>query len=171
MQGRPLKIATAEDLEIKINAYFADCDLEYDRRVFKHDEIITVEGKKKQRLCASCGSPERSRGCLWISGERKEKRPYTVSGLALWLDTTRQTLLEYQGEVEGREKTDRRFADAVTRAKQRIENFASEKLFDPNTPTRGIMFSLSNNSDGWAEKREIRGFNLADLIKQQEKNR
>ncbi len=149
--GRPLKFSTAEELETRINAYFDDCDEEYDRRVFKHDEIVVEAGKP---VCGNCWKAEKSKGCIWVSGERKVKRPYTVTGLALWLNTTRQTLLEYQGEVEGREKSDPKYADAITHAKQRIENFASERLFDPDAPTKGVIFSLSNNGDGWAEKRE-----------------
>lgn len=90
---------------------------------------------------------------MLISGFLKQRRPYTVTGLAVWLDTSRQTLLEYEGEVEGREK-DPAFADTIKRAKQRNENYAEEKLFDGDFPTRGVIFSLSNNARGWAEKRE-----------------
>ena len=62
---------------------------------------------------------------------------------------------EDQGEVHGCEKTDPKFTDAITHAEQKIENYASERLFDRNSPTKGIIFSLSNNGEGWAEKREV----------------
>lgn len=44
--------------------------------------------------------------------------------------------------------------DTVRSAKLRIENYAAERLFDKDTPTSGVVFSLSNNSDCWTEKRE-----------------
>jgi len=36
---RPLKFETVEDLEIRINQYFDDCDQAKDTRVFEHDYI------------------------------------------------------------------------------------------------------------------------------------
>ncbi len=58
----------------------------------------------------------------------------------------RQTLLNYEEKEE--------FFDTIKRANQKIENYAEEKLFDGDFPTRGVIFSLSNNAKGWAEKRE-----------------
>ena len=46
------------------------------------------------------------------------------------------------------------FFDAIARAKQRIENYAEEKLFDPAAPIHGVKFSLSNNHHGWKDKSE-----------------
>ena len=60
-----------------------------DNRVFSHDEIITKG--KQSRVCYNCGRPEKSKGCLWVSGNLKRRRPYTVTGLAVWLNTSRQT--------------------------------------------------------------------------------
>lgn len=117
--GRPLKFQSVEELETQINLYFDDCD-----KHGSHDEIITDNGKS---VCMNCWATEKSKGCLLVTGKLKLTRPYTVTGLALWLDTTRQTLLEYQGEVEGREH-DPAFADTIRMAKQRIENFAAERL-------------------------------------------
>lgn len=139
--GRPLKFETVEELETQINLYFDDCDKREDTRVWSHDEIIEQEGK---RVCTNCWQGERTKGCLLVSGYLKLPRPYTVTGLAVWLDTSRQTLLNYEMRSE--------FFDTIARAKQRIENYAEEKLFDMKTPTRGVIFSLSNNSDGWTEK-------------------
>lgn len=59
-------------------------------------------------------------------------------GSHFWLDTTRQTLLNYEGRAD--------FLDTITAAKLKIENYAAERLFDPHAPTRGVIFSLSNNS-------------------------
>lgn len=141
--GRPLKFQSVEELETAINGYFDWCDKEYDTRKWSHDEIeVDANGK---RVCLSCWQTLPSRGCMLISGERKERKPYTVTGLALWLDTTRRTLLDYQAKDS--------FSHTILRAKQRIENYAAEALFDSGVPTRGVIFSLSNNHE-WAEKTE-----------------
>lgn len=142
-RGRPLKFESVEDLEIRINQYFDDCDKLEDTRVWSHDEIIT---EKDQKLCTNCWKGERTRGCLLVSGRLKLPRPYTITGLAVWLDTSRQTLLNYEIRPE--------FFDTLKRAKQRIEAFADESLYDKDKPTAGVKFSLSNNFDGWTEKRE-----------------
>lgn len=137
--GRPLKFESAEELAVSINLYFADCDSEYDTRKWAHDEIV-------KGLCQNCFQEEKTKGCMLMSGEVKRKRPYTTSGLAVWLDTSRQTLLDYEEKDE--------FADTVKAAKQRIENYAEERLFDPKTPTLGVKFSLTNNFKRWNEKVE-----------------
>lgn len=161
--GRPLKFASVEELQTKIDAYFKEMDREEDTRVFEHgatvedvyEEIDDKDNRvnKRRLVCELCKGRPKDRGCKLVSGEIKFRRPYTVTGLALWLDTTRQTLLEYQGEVEGREH-DPRFADTITMAKARIENYASERLFDPDAPMRGVIFSLSNNAKDWTEKKD-----------------
>lgn len=156
--GHPLKFQDVEELQISIGLYFDWCDKEYDSRKWCHDEIdIESDGKRR---CLNCYQTLPSRGCMLLSGELKEKKPYTVTGLALWLDTTRRTLLDYQLKD--------RFTHTITRAKQRIENFAEECLYDPSKPTKGVIFSLSNNSEGWTDKATVTQVGIADLIKSQE---
>lgn len=149
--NKPLKFPSVEDLAASIELYFLDCDKYEDTRKYEHENIEYDEETRK-KVCTNCWQPARSKGCMLVSGALKLPRPYTVTGLAVWLDTTRQTLLEYQGEVEGREK-DPAYADTIRRAKQRIENYAEEKLYDSNYPTRGVIFSLSNNADRWSERK------------------
>ena len=75
------------------------------------------------------------------------RRPLTVTGLALALGfNSRQTLLNYQGK--------QKFMDTILRAKTRIEQYAEERLFDKDG-ANGAKFSLSNNFEGWKEKKEI----------------
>lgn len=45
------------------------------------------------------------------------------------------------------------FFDTIARAKQRIEAFSEECLFDAKVPTNGVKFSLANNQ-GWKDKTE-----------------
>lgn len=154
--GRPLKFESVELLEAKIEAYFRECDREEDTRIYEHGptiqddyEDLDKEGKRvsKTRLvCERCHqNPAWSQGCILISGELKRKKPYTVTGLAVWLDTSRQTLNNYEIRPE--------FFDSIKREKQRVENYAAEKLYDKDAPTRGVIFSLSNNSEDWSEKK------------------
>jgi hypothetical protein len=96
--GRPLKFASPEELQQKIDQYFLHCD--------------TV------------------------------KKAYTVSGLAVWLDSSREVLLNYGI----REK----FTDTIKKAKMRIEAYAEENLFKPGVAT-GMIFNLTNNW-GWTNK-------------------
>lgn len=70
------------------------------------------------------------------------KRPFTISGLALALGTTRQTLLDYEERPE--------FTDTIKRAKARIEVWTEEQLFTSNR-TAGVIFTLTNNF-GWTNK-------------------
>lgn len=72
-------------------------------------------------------------------------KPYTITGLALSLDTTRQGLMNYQERDE--------FNDAIKKAKLRCENYAEEQLFVGKN-TAGIIFNMKNNY-GWVDKQEI----------------
>lgn len=72
-------------------------------------------------------------------------RPLTITGLALALDTTRRTLLDYEEKDE--------YSHTIKMAKQRIENFAEEQLFT-NRNTAGVIFNMVNNY-GWTNKQDI----------------
>lgn len=73
-------------------------------------------------------------------------KPYTISGLAYALDTTRRTLLDYQDNEK--------FSHTITKAKAKIERFNEELLFSKDVPTVGVIFNLKNNYN-WADKQEI----------------
>lgn len=67
-------------------------------------------------------------------------RPLTITGLALALDTTRETLCDYQNKDE--------FSDTVNRAKLIVENYYEQRL-TYNSPT-GSIFALKNF--GWEDR-------------------
>ena len=74
-------------------------------------------------------------------------KPPTVTGLALALGFTgRQALLDYQARPE--------FADTVTRAKSRCEEYAEARLYDKDG-ANGAKFSLGCNF-GWREATEMK---------------
>ena len=101
-----------------------------------------------------------ARGCTLVSGELKLKKPYTTTGLAVWLDTSRLTLLNYEIRPE--------FFNTIKRRSSGSRITARSSSYDKNVPTKGVTFSLSNNHQGWAEKIETKDTSLADLIKAQE---
>lgn len=72
----------------------------------------------------------------------ENKRPLTITGLALYLDTTRDLLLDYQEKDE--------FSDTIKRAKLTIQNYVEEYLFTGKN-IAGAIFNLVNNY-GWTNK-------------------
>lgn len=81
----------------------------------------------------------------YFAKQDAEGLPYTVSGLALALGMTRETLLRY-------EENDI-FSDTIKRAKQKIEEYVETRLFVSGIAT-GVIFNLKNNF-GWKDKQEI----------------
>ncbi len=124
--GRPPKYKSVEEIEDKIEQYFAGCEGE---------PLLDDEGKQ---VFNRFGNP------CWI----KPPKPPTVTGLALALGfNTRKSLLEYQGKKE--------FVNTITRAKSRVEEYAESRLFDRDG-SNGAQFSLRNNFKGWNVDEEKR---------------
>ena len=122
--GRPPKYKNVEEIEDKIEQYFAICEGE---------PLLDNEGKP---VANKYGYP------CWI----KPPKPPTVTGLALALGfTTRLSLLNYQDKKE--------FMNTITRAKTKIEEYAESRLFDRDG-SNGAQFSLRNNFKGWNGEQE-----------------
>nr|DAI27787.1 MAG TPA: DNA packaging protein gp3 [Caudoviricetes sp.] len=83
------------------------------------------------------------------------QKPYTVTGLAAFLGTTRQTLLDYELRDE--------FSDAIKAAKVKIESFAEESLYTNKASVAGTIFSLANNF-GWKNKVEQENSGESKLV-------
>ena len=73
----------------------------------------------------------------------ENKEPYTITGLALALGTTRECLVEYERRKE--------YANIVKGLKQRCQNYAEKRLFG-NNPA-GAIFALKNY--GWSDRTDI----------------
>ena len=71
--------------------------------------------------------------------------PYTVTGLCLALDITRETLNQYLKNIE--------FSDTIKKAKLKVENYLEKRLIT-DTSTTGIIFNLKNNF-GWTDKQQL----------------
>ena len=98
--GRKPTFTSAEEMQEKIDAYFASGEPE-----------LLRDGDGTPMLNKN-GEP------VYVGG-----RPMTIQGLALALGfTSRQSLLNY--------KAKREFVDTVTRARLRVEQYAAERLFD-----------------------------------------
>lgn len=138
--GRPLKFKTVEELESRIRDYFSACD--------PHTEMRRVES----------GTDQQGRTIFADREVMTEQKPYTISGLAIALDTNRETLLDYEsgkhdekaGDFEG---ADRRFSDAVKAAKVRVQSDVEERLLS-GMPSTGMIFWLKNNA-GWRDRQEV----------------
>ena len=74
------------------------------------------------------------------------EKPYTITGLALALDTSRQSLCNW---VEGGGE----MAAVVERAKTRVEHFLEELLLTARNPV-GAIFALKNH--GWSDRQQVR---------------
>lgn len=117
MRGRPLKFRSAKALQMKIDEYFDSCDNNTAPVMTKTGAIVDMPSPK----------------------------PYTITGLALALDTSRQTLLNYAEREE--------YFDTIRKAKLRIENYVEESLWTPKI-TSGVIFNLKNNF-GWVDKQNV----------------
>lgn len=73
-------------------------------------------------------------------------KPFTITGLANALGLTRQSLLNYS--------KDEKFFDTIMRAKQRVEEYVEERLFDKDG-VNGAKFNLINNFSQWSDKQEV----------------
>lgn len=74
----------------------------------------------------------------------QQTKPYTISGMALYLDCDRHFLLEYA-------KKDK-FSATIKKARNICQAYAEESLF--SNKATGAIFNLKNNY-GWKDKTEV----------------
>lgn len=137
--GRPMKFATVQGLKQKIDEYFGDCDPHIGQ---KQVWMKKVDGKG-----------------YWATEEIiTEQRPYTITGLALALDTNRHTLLNYQEREHYPADLDddiaTEFINTIAQAKLRCHQYAEDHLFTGRNAA-GAMFSLKNNYD-WVDESQVK---------------
>ncbi len=125
--GRPLKFKSPEELQERIDEYFESC--------FEESWGEDEEGRWK---------PDVDR---YGEIKRVQVRPFTISGLAVFLDTDRKTLLNYESREE--------YFLTIKKAKAKIENYTEEQLYNTQAKNMtGIIFNLKNNY-GWQDKQQI----------------
>jgi hypothetical protein len=125
--ARPLKFKSVKELQSKIDEYFESCF-----------ETVVIKNKKGNPVFNEDGTAQT---------EKRLTRPFTITGLALHLNTTRDVLLDYEDREE--------FSNTIKKAKLRIENFAEEQLFGSKN-TAGVIFNLVNNYSRWSNKQEVK---------------
>jgi hypothetical protein len=112
--GRPPKYPTPELLQSAVDDYFESCWVD---KITEHTD--------KEGNCT-------------MSTVRYQQRPYTIMGLAMHLDLSRQGLCEYADKGQ--------FSDIVKKAKQKVEMFVEEQLLWSKSAT-GAIFWLKNHAD------------------------
>lgn len=120
--GRPLKFGSPEELQARIDQYFANCE--------GHLLTIKEADGREVPVLDKHGKPV-------IVGEK----PPTITGLAHALGMTRRGFLNYRYRPS--------FARVVARARMRVEAYTEERLFD-RAGFSGARFLLLT-CFGWGE--------------------
>lgn len=159
--GRPMKFQSVEELQKKIDAYFADCDPHPEEIIIwewhEKEETRKVKNKDGKMVDKTFKVEDRSQR----PKEKKEwgvteQQPYLITGLALALDTNRLTLVNYEDPAHYSDDIDEEirneFINTIKKAKSKIERFWENELRGSH-PT-GPIFNLKNNYD-WKDRQEI----------------
>ena len=124
--GRPLLYKSAKKLKEDIEGYFKSC---FGPLTDKDNHMVKMPQSDEYYV--------------------EQIKPFTVGGLAVYLETSRRTLLNY----ERREK----YFHIIRRAKDICEAYSEERLFFKES-CNGAKFSLINGFGGWAaDKTETPG--------------
>lgn len=136
--GRPLKFQSVEELEAKAEEYFKSCWVQkvnaFGDPIYEKDK----DGKK-----------------IFEKPVMVQFKPYTITGLAVFLDTSRKTLLDYENSHFDSidEESKKRFSNAIKKLKEKCHAYAEEQLF-LNRQATGAIFNLKNNYD-WKDEQQI----------------
>lgn len=142
--GRPLKFTTVNELQKAIDKYFASL----------YEPAFDM-----------WGNPIKNKD----TGEPilRKTMVATVTGLAIALETSRETLLDYEKgihdgrnlnkEQKGENKQIADFSGTIKKAKLKIYSDTEQQLYKGKAT--GAIFSLKNNY-GWVDKREIENKNI-----------
>jgi hypothetical protein len=138
-RARPMKFVSVQGLQQRIDEYFGECDPHRSTRSVWVQGVNGTKGYWAEENCIT------------------DQKPYTITGLALALDTNRQTLLNYQNPEHYPSDLDDEIVndliDTVSRAKLKCEQFAEQHLYTGKSPA-GAMFNLKNNH-AWVDKSEV----------------
>jgi len=86
-----------------------------------------------------------------FDGDKEIRKPYTMSGMSIFLDCDTDTINEYMNGVY--DDDNNKFSVTLKNARKKVENYAEEQLYS-NKNTAGIIFNLKNNF-GWKDKQEV----------------
>lgn len=147
--GRPLKFGSVAELQKKIAEYFIECEPVV-KEVTEWVQARDNKGILKKDIYGLNYLVE-------VTHKVKTDRvPYSITGLALALDTSRKVLLEYEDGLHDLKPTDEDydslqadFSNTIKKAKAKIEHDVQSRL-DSNQ-VAGTIFNLKNNF-GWIDR-------------------
>lgn len=87
--------------------------------------------------------------------EEKEK-PYTMSGLAYYLEVSRQTLVNYSNKDE--------YFDTIKKARDKVQMQLEENALSNKANPTFTIFNLKNNFD-WKDKMEVEKTDMTKVDK------
>lgn len=114
--GRPKAFNTPEELETLLNEYFDWCDEQKEINYDKKGNPIII------------------------------RKPYTISGICVYLDISKETWCEYSKKAG--------FSESCKRAKAKVENYVEEGSMNGKLNVVGAIFNLKNNF-GWVDRQEV----------------
>ena len=130
--GRPMKFQKLDELRAMILAYFEECAPHW------VDKEMYIDKKDKS------GKPVIKNGVMVqdrvVKKVQTQQKPLTITGLAVALGTTRETLLDYEKTYSEKYQD---FSDTIKDAKEQIKEYAEMSLFGSNAT--GPIFNLKNN--------------------------
>lgn len=172
--GRPLKFKSVKKLQQAIDAYFAECDPHWVVEEYWDHPYVEPELEDTDPVLleaqAHGGALKRTRKQpKWRDRDYTQPMelqyrhhitvqiPYTTTGLALALDTSRETLLDYgDGKYDSKvtgDVGDDKFSDTIKRAKLKVQQYAELYLFEGKNAA-GAIFNLKNNH-AWKDRSEV----------------
>ena len=89
--------------------------------------------------------------------EGEKLKPFTLSGICVYLDICMDTWAEYSKKQE--------YAEPIKRAKARVMNHVEEGMMNGTLSTIGSIFNLKNNF-GWVDKIEVNTTTSSDQLNQ-----
>ena len=153
MAGRPKKWQSPEILEKLIDNYFKS--ISYEKPVIVKEFDRDENGNKIKGDNGKYISKE-----TYVTnrlGEQMQEIIYvkqpTITGLALYLGTSRRVLMEYENNDE--------FSNTIKKAKTMIENTYEEGLMTKNST--GAIFALKNFD--WTDKKQIETNDISEFFK------
>ena len=112
---------------------------EFEKKIVEYFEYVEEENKKRR--------------LQRFTGEKL--KPYTLSGICVFLGISRETWREYGHKEE--------FAKAIKQAKTIVENYVEEGLLNGSINAIGGIFNLKNNF-GWVDKIEVNTNNSPEQL-------
>jgi hypothetical protein len=112
---------------------------EFETKIVDYFKFVDEENKKRR--------------LQRFTGEKL--KPYTISGICVFLEVSRETWREYGKKPE--------FAEAIKRAKTIVENYVEEGLLNGSINAIGGIFNLKNNF-GWVDKIDINTTNAPEQL-------